>query len=427
MPRMMRMVAVAGLFLQVAQSPSGNARDELAAFRKEAHSAREAGDHAGYLRGALKVRTLLNNYPSAILSVARGYMEAGESEKALDALNEFADLGQMDDGMLDGSNRVFASLADSPRYKEVLQKFAHNRTPVSAGVIAFSLSDPGLVAEDIDYDAESKSFLITSVLAKKIVRVSRSGATSGFAVSPSGWPMLAIKVDGARKLVWATEVALDGFTAAPKADWGKSAVLCFELKSGKLLHRVEGPAGTALGDMVLDSEGDPIVSDGEKGGVYRLHDGHLQLVNGTEFISPQTSAMLPSCRCAFVPDYLRGIGILDLETGAVKWLSNGNPAATALNGVDGLYFHRGSLFLTQNGTSPERVLRVQLDASLTRVVSAETIERATPTLGDPTHGVFVGNDFYYIANSGWSELDDHGDVKPGSKLTAAHIMQFKAN
>ena len=298
---------------------------------------------------------------------------------------------------------------------------------MSAGVIAFSLSDPGLVAEDIDYDAESKSFLITSVLEKKIVRVSRSGATTGFAVSPSGWPMLAIKVDGARKLVWATEVALDGFTAAPKADWGKSAVLCFELKSGKLLHRVEGPAGTALGDMVLDSEGDPIVSDGEKGGVYRLHDGHLQLVNGTEFISPQTSAILPSCRCAFVPDYLRGIGILNLETGSVKWLSNGNPAATALNGVDGLYFHRGSLFLTQNGTSPGRVLRVQLDASLTRVVSAETIERATPTLGDPTHGVFVGNDFYYIANSGWSELDDHGDVKQGSKLTAAHIMQFKAN
>ena len=55
----------------------------------------------------------------------------------------------------------------------------------------------------------------------------------------------------------------------------------------------------------------------------------------------------------------------------------------------------------------------------------KVIESNTPTLGDPTHGVVVGDIFYYIANSGWSELDDHGDLKPGAKLTAARIMQFK--
>lgn len=409
-----------------SQPAPTNARDQLAALRQQAHAEREAGDHAGYLRDALKVQTLLNNYPSAILSVARAYMEAGEREKALDALTDFADLGQMDDGMLDGSNKMFASLANSPRYKEVLEKFARNKTPVSTARMAFSLSDPGLVAEDIDYDATSKSFLITSVLEKKIIRVTEKGAATDFAASPSGWPMLAIKVDGSRRLVWATEVALDGFRAAPQADWGKSAVLCFDLRSGKLLRRVEGPAGAALGDMVLDASGAPLVSDGAKGGEYRLRDGHLRLVNGTEFISPQTPAMFPDGKHAFVPDYLRGVGILDLESGSVRWLSRGNAPATALNGVDGLYFHRGTLFLAQNGTSPERVMRVQLDALLTQVVSAEIIERATPTLGDPTHGVFVGNDFYYVANSGWSELDDHGDVKPGSKLTPAHIIRLKA-
>jgi hypothetical protein len=72
------------------------------------------------------------------------------------------------------------------------------------------------------------------------------------------------------------------------------------------------------------------------------------------------------------------------------------------------------------------VIRLRLDASLTRVVSSEIIERSTPTLGDPTHGVLVGNEFYYIANSGWSELDDHGDLKPGSKFTSARIMRFTA-
>ncbi|MBS1803409.1 MAG: hypothetical protein JST28_08580 [Acidobacteria bacterium] len=420
---MIRIILIFGL-LVAAQPAVPNARDQLATLRKEAHVAREAGDHAGYLREALKVRTLLNNYPSAILSVARGYMEAGNTEKALDALMNFADMGQMDDGMLDGSNKIFGPLAMSPRYKSVLEKFARNKSVISAADPAFSLSDPGLVAEDIGYDPASRAFLITSVLEKKIIRVSENGAATDFAASPTGWPMLAIKIDSARKLVWATEVALDGFTSAPKADWGKSAVLCFDLKSGKLVHRVEGPPGTALGDMALDTKGDPIVSDGEKGGIYRLRDGKLQLINRSDFISPQTPAILPEGKHALVPDYLRGIGLLDLDSGSVKWLVSKD---TALNGVDGLYFYRGSLYLVQNGTSPERVIRVKLDAAMTSVVSSSLIERNTPTLGDPTHGVFVDNDFYYIANSGWSELDDHGDVKPGSRLTPAHIKRFKTH
>jgi hypothetical protein len=58
-------------------------------------------------------------------------------------------------------------------------------------------------------------------------------------------------------------------------------------------------------------------------------------------------------------------------------------------------------------------------------VSEQVIERATDTLGDPTHGVIVGDYFYYIANSGWSELDDYGVLKAGGKLTAARIMRFR--
>jgi len=422
---MFRSFIIAALFL-LAPATASKARDELAALRKQAHEAREGGDHAGYLQATLKVRIHLNDYPSAILSVARGQMEAGDKEKALDALMEFAELGQMDDGMIDGSNKTFAPLADSPRYKAILEKFAQNKIPVSTGEAAFRLSDPGLVAEDIDYDRAARSFLITSVLEKKIIRVSEAGKSTDFAQSPSRWPMLAIKIDAGRKLVWATEVALDGFTAVPKEEWGKSAVLCFDYATGKLLRRVEGPIGAALADLALAPNGDPILSDGEKGGVYRLRDGTLQLLNGNEFISPQTPAMLPDGKHALVPDYLRGIGILDLGSGDVKWLVQRPSHGTALNGVDGLYFHRGSLFLTQNGTSPERVMRLKLDSSLTGIASSEVIERATPTLGDPTHGVFVGDDFYYIANSGWSELDDHGDLKQGSKLTPAHIMRFKA-
>ena len=422
---MIRSLVFVALFsVSELQSPP-NARDDLDKLRLQAHTAHQSGDKSGYLQAALKVQKLLNNSPLAIESVARAYLEAGDSVEALAALNQFADMGEIDRTFLDGSDRIFTPLEGSAGYKAILNRFAQNAAPVSSAEAAFSLPDAGIVAEDIDYDPASKSFLITSILKKKIIRISQSGAAADFAKSPHDWPMLAIKIDSVRHLVWATEVAMDGFTVAPKGDWGRSAVLCFDLSSGGLLHRVEGPAPSALGDMVLAQNGDPILSDGSGGGVYRLTHGVLTLTNGTDFISPQTPATLPDPNRVLVPDYLRGIAILDLRNGRVEWLNHDQPPAVALNGVDGLYFHRGSLLLTQNGTSPERVVRLQLDPSLSRILSTRIIERATPTLGDPTHGVIVGDNFYYIANSGWSELDEHGDIKPGSRLTPAHIMRFK--
>ena len=60
----------------------------------------------------------------------------------------------------------------------------------------------------------------------------------------------------------------------------------------------------------------------------------------------------------FVPDYLRGIGLLEISTKQVRWLSM--EKGFALNGIDGLYFDRGTLIAVQNGTSPERGRNLRL-------------------------------------------------------------------
>jgi len=81
------------------------------------------------------------------------------------------------------------------------------------------------------------------------------------------------------------------------------------------------------------------------------------------------------------------------------------------------------LIAVQNGTSPERVVTFRLDATLTRIESEMIIERSTGTLGDPTHGVVIDNDFYYIANSGWDAIDERGNMKPGAKRSVPLIMR----
>jgi hypothetical protein len=231
----------------------------------------------------------------------------------------------------------------------------------------------------------------------------------------------ALRVDATRRRLWATEVAMEGFAAVPRAGWGRSAVLEYDLDSGKLLARIEGPAGSALGDMALAPDGSPVVSDGAGGGVYRAKGGGLVRIDHGDFVSPQTPAFCDDRNIAFVPDYVRGLARLDLRTGRVRWLSG---ARHALTGIDGLYCTGRLLLAIQNGVAPERVVAFQLDAAGTTVIGEQMIERATPTLGEPTHGVLVGGTFFYLANSGWDALGDDGAVKPGAQLTAPVVMRF---
>jgi sugar lactone lactonase YvrE len=423
---MIRLYLAASVFiLSIHCQCETTAVEEFTQLRQQAHAAHVAADSRAYLGAVLKIQGLLNGAPDAVELVANAYAAAGDTRQALMSLNEFADLGQTDEELIAGKDQAFSSLHNLPQYQSILQRLAENKKAVAEAEVAFTLPDAGILAEDIDFDPHTQTFLISSVLEKKIIRLALDGRVTDFAPSPSHWPMLAVKVDSKHKLVWATEVAMEGYSLTQKSDWGRSAVLCFDSQTGALRERIEGPAKVALGDMVLTQEGDPIVSDGDGGGVYRLSGGHLTLINGKDFISPQTPAMFPDGSHVAIPDYARGVGILDLRDEHVTWVNQRGGTKVALNGIDGLYYDRGALILTQNGTSPERVVRVQLDKSRTRTVSEQIIEKATPTLGDPTHGVVVGDWFYYIANSGWDTLDEHGSLKAGAQLSPARIMRFR--
>ena len=401
--------------------PTGSAADEFQRIRRQLHDSRVANDWRSNLVSAIELKQLMHGAPNSLLEVARAEAKVGDAKAALRALGEFAQMGQSTD--LISTLPEFTSLKTEEGFAGVQGAMKANLSPVSVGRLAFELSDSELQPEDIDFDPGTKRFFITSVREKKIVSSDDRGRTKEFAKSPDGWPMMAVKVDAARGVVWATEVALSGFSAVAKADWGHSAVLCFELKSGKLRRRVEGPQSSALGDMTLTGTGDLLVSDGDGGGVYRLAAGAsaLQRVDAGDFISPQTPVMAPDGKRAFVPDYVRGIGLLDLATKKVQWL--GMEGKYALSGIDGLYLDHGRLIAVQNGSSPERVVAFTLDTSLTKIGSETILERSTATLGDPTHGVVVEHDFYYIANSGWDVVDDHGNLKPGAKVSMPRIMQ----
>ncbi len=416
------------LFLLVAVSPllaqSPSARDQYSTLAKSLREARTSKNFPGYLAAAKAYAQFLNNSPDSLIPLARAYALNKDLSAALRTTEQFIAMGQSTNEFRDSPD--FAALRALPEFPALAATMKSNESAVSSSTRAFPLDTlSGQITEDVAYDpAGTRNFFFTTVLGRKIFSATPDGKIREFVNSPNGWPFLAIKIESLRGLLWATAVALRDFNGVPTTAQGKSAIFCFAINSGKLLRRIDGPPNSALGDFALTQTGDLILSDNEGGGIYSLalDSSTLQRLDSGQFVSPQTPTLAADDNLIFIPDYARGIAILNRATHEARWLDSQNKFA--LSGIDGLYYTNGKLLATQNGTSPERVVLFTLDSSLTNITSETVIERSTDSLGDPTHGVLLGNDFYYIANSGWDTLDDHGNLKPNEKPTPPSLMRF---
>lgn len=403
--------------------PAPTATDSFNSLQSELHQARTRNDWSGYLATARRQTEFLNGSPLSRLEVSRAAAHTGDLSTASNELLAFARMGQSSE-LLDTLPDL-APLRATQAFTAISQQNSANREPVARSTRAFLLKDRNLLPEDIDFDRNGQRFFLSSVLERKIVTVTLNGELADFSNSPDNWPVFALKIDQARNVLWVSETAVEGFDGVDPGSQGRSALLCYDLSSRKLLQRIEGPRPSALGDMTLSTDGTVIVSDGEHGGVYRVKRGedHMERIDAGDFISPQTPAMAADGLHVFIPDYVRGLALMTLKTKQVTWLPT--QGQFALNGTDGLYRIRDRLIAVQNGTSPERVVMFTVDPRQTGIVAQDLIERSTNTLGDPTHGVVVDNTFYYIANSGWDVLDDHGKVKPGMALSEPLVMKFE--
>jgi hypothetical protein len=94
-------------------------------------------------------------------------------------------------------------------------------------------------------------------------------------------------------------------------------------------------------------------------------------------------------------------------------------------GIDGLYYYKGSLIGIQNGVNPQRVIKLSLSKDLCHFDRFETIEANNPVFDEPTLGVLVKNDFYFIANSQWGAVDESGKLAPAEKLKDPTVLKVK--
>jgi streptogramin lyase len=191
---------------------------------------------------------------------------------------------------------------------------------------------------------------------------------------------------------------------------GRSEVLEFDLDSARLRRRLSpAVAGGGAGDLTVGPDGSLFVADPRTGRVDMLRPGKDALevlVEAGPLLSPQGMAVSSDRRVLFVADYAQGVARVDLETREVAFLPA--PESVLVTGIDGLVRAGDSLVAIQNGLPPHRVARLRMDPAGTRIMSGEILERASPHFDEPTLGVLVGSDLYYVANSQYEAFDKDG-------------------
>jgi hypothetical protein len=174
-----------------AMHPAPTAIERLDDIQASILAARKQHDWQAYLGSARQQSQFLNGAPASRLEVARAEVHISNERAALAELAAYIRMGQSSDVI--ESIADFEALRKAPAFATIRRSVLKNRTPIAHSSLAFRLSDPRLLAEDIDYDAHRKRFFITSVLQHKIVSVDAHGNVADFAAAPDDLPMLALK------------------------------------------------------------------------------------------------------------------------------------------------------------------------------------------------------------------------------------------
>ncbi|HET7844299.1 MAG TPA: hypothetical protein VFL14_09130, partial [Xanthomonadales bacterium] len=318
---------------------------------------------------------------------------------------------------------------------------------------------PGdFVPEAFARDEPGARTLFASVRQRRIAAVADDGRVSDFAPAARDGLMsvLGLHVVGDEVLVASSGMA--EMRPADASRVGSAGVFAFARDTGELRGRWLLPApasgrGHAIGDLLPLAGGRVLATDSGLGIVWLLDrdSGHwYRLFGGPELAptsdwigSPQGIADLGDGAFAFA-DYTTGLWIareLEVVDGQPAPTASPPPARilrergataklarlesdvpAALYGIDGLYVYRGDLIATQNGTNPQRVLRLHLDPGRTRIVRVEVIASGHPQWDEITLGEIVGDEFRFVANSHWSKFDAKGELPATDTLTPPTIM-----
>ena len=381
----------------------------------------------GFLENMLKAKYLNPNHPRITYNPAIACVLNGKEIEAMSNLNKLAEMKlfyQIE------KDRHFASLITKPEFQKISAKMKVNLEPSELAKNAFLVTEKGLVAESVAYEAKRKNFFLASIAKRKILKIGENGKTTVFADQTSElWSVSGIKVDEKRQILWAASTANKQMPDIKSEENGASGIFKFDLQTGKLIKKYiifDKAKEHWLGDLTISFNGDVFATDSVSAAVYviRKEEDKLKFFCAdSNFSSPQGLDITPDGKFLLMADYAKGIFKINIQTKEVAKLLS--PENTTLQGIDGIYLYKNTLIAVQNGVYPQRVARIYLNDNLDKVLNYQILEMNNPVFDEITLGVLIADEFYFIANSQWNLLEEGGKFKNPENLTEVSVMKLK--
>lgn len=414
------------IFAVFANAQTAVEMRESVKLERQAVEFYKSKDYGKFLENIKPASDLRPNHSRLLYNLAVAY---ALNNKPQDALAILERLAAMDLFFAVEKDDDFKSLFDLAQFKTIQSRFALNQKAVGKSEKAFTITQKDLITEGIAYDSATKRFFVSSIHRRKIVAIDERGKVSDFSSEADGlWSVSGMRVDEKRKILWVTTTAFPQMQDFQKADDGKSGIFKYDLRSGKLLKKYllsNESAKHALGDLIVAKNGDVFASDSVSPNIYRIAAGKDELeifLTSENFASLQGLAFSPDEKTLFAADYSKGIFKISMPDKKISQITvdaNTNPI-----GIDGIYFHNGNLIAIQNGFRPHRIARFALNKEFSAITKSETLEANHTDFNEPTLGVKVGNNFYYIANSQWILVGEDSKLAE-DKLKEPVILRLK--
>ena len=186
----------------------------------------------------------------------------------------------------------------------------------------------------------AKVFYLASLRKRRIVRVTpgapgEKASLSDFSRAGDLDAVLGVKVDAARRRLWAVTAADPAMEGFRPGDFGRSQLVAFDLATGALAGRWSPMTRPPhqFGGLALDDAGSVWVTDTASGEVHVLKPGAEELLpvapKGT-FVAPKSIAVSADGTRVYVADLARGVYRLNPRTGVADVLDQ--PPGTVAGG-----------------------------------------------------------------------------------------------
>ncbi len=275
--------------------------------------------------------------------------------------------------------------------------------------IAFEFPEYDVVPEGIAYEPGSKSFFVGSTYRRNIIRIDNKGGYSNFVQEKQDGlqGVIGMRVDPGGKYLWAANSNVGSAMPIKDADSladGQTALHKYEIKTGKLAAKY--PLGSkndrhGFNDLVVTRSGRVFVTDTRAGKLYTVPEDGKSIELFYEFTQgiPNGIDITPDGKYLFVALYAQPKNIfarMEIKTKALHTVEL-NEAWIA--GADGLYFYKNSLVAIIPGRGVNKIIQYRLDPTLSKATEQIILIDNDPLLSQPTTGVIVNTDLYFVATS----------------------------